>query len=256
VRIIRPAFGPCSRGYIAPSTARGSSLTHHEAVNLTTDVEKAGTSAKTTNQQNDVLVESKMEIPNVYGPPLGRYTTKIRPPHWRDVFTNGSAPTARPQSPELDMTSAANFAQSKSLFSRTSNNACQTSNSSIKLDVSFDPSLSNSKKPTKRKADDISDVLDEEMRAWGSSSPEKSSTQPQSLEMTAAQMSANDAESPSSANIASPFTGLRAPSTLLEQRPTKKLKRFAEAVGYAALGGVAVGAGLFSILVATAPDFA
>jgi hypothetical protein len=38
-------------------------------------------------------------------------------------------------------------------------------------------------------------------------------------------------------------------------RPTKRLKKFAEAVGYAALGGVAVGAGLFSVLVATAPDF-
>jgi hypothetical protein len=38
-------------------------------------------------------------------------------------------------------------------------------------------------------------------------------------------------------------------------RPTKKLKRFVERLGYAALGGVAVGGALFSVLVATAPDF-
>lgn len=38
-------------------------------------------------------------------------------------------------------------------------------------------------------------------------------------------------------------------------RAPKRMKRFAEAVGYAALGGAAVGAGLFSVLVATAPDF-
>ncbi|KAJ8059684.1 hypothetical protein OCU04_011332 [Sclerotinia nivalis] len=43
----------------------------------------------------------------------------------------------------------------------------------------------------------------------------------------------------------------------LELRPIKrpKMKKFAEAVGYFALGGAAVGAGLFSALVATAPDF-
>jgi len=38
-------------------------------------------------------------------------------------------------------------------------------------------------------------------------------------------------------------------------RAPKRMKRFVEAVGYAALGGAAVGAGLFSVLVATAPDF-
>jgi hypothetical protein len=41
-----------------------------------------------------------------------------------------------------------------------------------------------------------------------------------------------------------------------QERSTKRLKRFVEAAGYAALGGLAVGAGLFSILVATAPEFA
>jgi len=38
-------------------------------------------------------------------------------------------------------------------------------------------------------------------------------------------------------------------------RAPKRMRRFVEAVGYAALGGAAVGAGLFSVLVATAPDF-
>lgn len=45
-------------------------------------------------------------------------------------------------------------------------------------------------------------------------------------------------------------------SSSTEVRPVKRLKRVAEALCYAAAGGVAVGAGLFSILVATAPDFA
>jgi hypothetical protein len=40
-----------------------------------------------------------------------------------------------------------------------------------------------------------------------------------------------------------------------EPRPVKRFKKLFENVGYAALGGVAVGAGLFSVLVATAPEF-
>lgn len=51
-----------------------------------------------------------------------------------------------------------------------------------------------------------------------------------------------------------------APAPLTEtvepfERAPKRMRRFVEAVGYAALGGAAVGAGLFSVLVATAPDF-
>jgi len=47
-----------------------------------------------------------------------------------------------------------------------------------------------------------------------------------------------------------------APSSTPEEsavRAPKRMKRFFEAVGYAALGGAAVGAGLFSVLVVTAP---
>lgn len=43
--------------------------------------------------------------------------------------------------------------------------------------------------------------------------------------------------------------------TTLEQRPTKKIKRIAERVGYAALGGVSVGAMVLTSLIYTAPDF-
>lgn len=43
--------------------------------------------------------------------------------------------------------------------------------------------------------------------------------------------------------------------TTLEQRPTKKIKRIAERVGYAALGGVSVGAMVLTSLIYTAPNF-
>lgn len=41
----------------------------------------------------------------------------------------------------------------------------------------------------------------------------------------------------------------------LEQRPTKKIKKIAERVGYAALGGVSVGAMVLTSLIYTAPSF-
>jgi hypothetical protein len=42
-----------------------------------------------------------------------------------------------------------------------------------------------------------------------------------------------------------------------ELRPAKRMKmrKFAEAVGYAAIGAVAAATGVFGVLVATAPDF-
>lgn len=68
--------------------------------------------------------------------------------------------------------------------------------------------------------------------------------------------SADVADSQDPTAVSSPITeAVPAESDAHAPRPTKKLKKLLENVGYAALGGVAVGAGLFSVLVATAPDF-
>ncbi|KAA8571498.1 hypothetical protein EYC84_001498 [Monilinia fructicola] len=121
---------------------------------------------------------------------------------------------------------------------------------------------SSTVKTSKRKADEISeddhlrealknfladDVRENEVRNWASSVENfnKITTEPEAVSGVPHQLS----------------TTKVVPSVLAtsngEARPTKrlKMKKFAEAVGYFALGGAAVGAGLFSALVATAPDF-
>ncbi|KAI9743453.1 MAG: hypothetical protein M1818_002765 [Claussenomyces sp. TS43310] len=91
----------------------------------------------------------------------------------------------------------------------------------------------------KRKADAISDMREDEIQAWAASRTRDQTTQSDILELS---------------EVRAPPVATSTVSNH-EPRSTKKLKRFAEAVGYATLGGVAVGAGLFSVLVATAPDF-
>jgi pSer/pThr/pTyr-binding forkhead associated (FHA) protein len=90
----------------------------------------------------------------------------------------------------------------------------------------------------KRKSDEISDVLEEEMLVWASESP-----------------GTEEAEVNTPVFSSTAAGAITAKEVAKAEPPNKRIKRFAEAVGYAALGGVAVGAGLFSILVATAPDF-
>lgn len=99
----------------------------------------------------------------------------------------------------------------------------------------------------KRKADDISDATDAELRIWAQSSTASNDNMKVSEDVPASEVQ----------NLA-PSAETEAVSAALDApapRPTKKLKKLLENVGYAALGGVAVGAGLFSVLVATAPDF-
>lgn len=108
----------------------------------------------------------------------------------------------------------------------------------------------------KRKADEISDdevieseIRKNEVRDWASSVvvPEKPVMAQEAVsEVTPEQFT------PQAIRSALATTNIE-----FELRPIKrpKMKKFAEAVGYFALGGAAVGAGLFSALVATAPDF-
>lgn len=93
----------------------------------------------------------------------------------------------------------------------------------------------------KRKADDISKAVEEDVRIWASTlKPVDTTSSPESHVPTPAQISIV-----SSSDM----------SLTSEYRPAKKLRKLMENVAYAALGGVAVGAALFGGLVATAPDF-
>lgn len=103
--------------------------------------------------------------------------------------------------------------------------------------------------PRKRKADHISVALEEETAAWSKEMGDF--VEP---ELTLENFHASSATYPEQAVGTENITAFDSVTTT-EPRPTKKLKRFVEAAGYAALGAVAAGAGLFSLLVATAPDF-
>lgn len=92
---------------------------------------------------------------------------------------------------------------------------------------------------SKRKAEEISTTLEEEVRAWASSP--SSPPVVKSAEKLAPLMKV--------------FTGEPSPQQVSVERPQKRLRMVLEKVGYAALGGVAVGAALFGSLVATAPEF-
>lgn len=104
----------------------------------------------------------------------------------------------------------------------------------------------------KRKADAISDLCVEEVAVEESRAP-----LPDATKSTEAPLNVTSGESTSVS--AQPST---APSATPDEpvvHRVKRLKRVAEKVGYAALGGVlggaAVGAGLFAALVITAPEF-
>jgi hypothetical protein len=127
------------------------------------------------------------------------------------------------------MTSAANYNTSKELMTASQ------PRSRVSIDDIIESS-STQPEPTnlKRKADEISDAIELELRTRGNSS------------------------SPDIVQDAIPKE-LPNPTLLqpyaTDAHPAKRFKKILENVGYAALGGVAVGAGLFSVLVVTAPDF-
>ena len=140
----------------------------------------------------------------------------------------------RAPSPEPYMTSAVNF-----------NAATHKPRSGLGINDIIN-NASTTTQSLKRKSDEISDATDTELRMWAQSSTASNGD---------VKGSANVAESEQTA-LSSLMAGV-APtvSNAPASRPTKKFKKLLENVGYAALGGVAVGASLFSVLVATAPDF-
>ncbi|KUJ12059.1 uncharacterized protein LY89DRAFT_688532 [Mollisia scopiformis] len=155
---------------------------------------------------------------------------------------------ARTPSPQLDMTSAYNFHLSKA--ATTTPSPLNTNPRGIKINDIIDTSATPQRSyRLKRKADDISDVTDEEIRIWARASSGSS--------VTKIKLDSIVKETPlidEAANGVPPLAPI-ATHVVSEPRPAKRMKKFLENVGYAALGGVAVGAGLFTVLVATAPDF-
>jgi len=144
----------------------------------------------------------------------------------------------RAPSPLPDMTSAMNYTTSKDSMAAAASAAKAASNpprTALKID---EMCISTSSTPTlKRKVEYISSSSDQELRSWGNDTS------------TTAQFSSNVAASEPSLGQITLASDVEAP------RPTKRFKKFMEKVGYAAIGGVAVGASLFTALVATAPNF-
>lgn len=129
----------------------------------------------------------------------------------------------RATSPDYDMTSAVSFNESKakSIRSRLSIHDIIEKSS---RDQS--PPQAETKVGNKRKASEISDSIQDEVRAWASSPDRSAVGAPVGIDLV----------------------------TVVEH-PRKKLKTVLDRVAYAAVGGFAVGATLFFGLVATAPDF-
>lgn len=142
----------------------------------------------------------------------------------------------RVPSPEPYMTSAVNF-----------NAATQKPRSGLGINDIINNTTSTTTQSLKRKAAEISDATDAELKMWAQSSTTSNGDANGSPDLT------NPKEQ---ATVSSPSTdAVPAVAGAPNPRPTKKAKKFMENFGYAVLGGVAVGAGLFSALVATAPDF-
>lgn len=128
----------------------------------------------------------------------------------------------------------------------------QTGRSKLRIDDIIDSSTPEAE-THKRKADDISDVVVDEIQAWASASSLDKTEDP--AETTTTSMSAPDpVPSVSDSESSTSSTGTRDEPQIgaaTERRSNKRLKKVVEGAAYIALGGV----GLFSLLVATAPDF-
>lgn len=125
--------------------------------------------------------------------------------------------------------------------------ACRLTRSSVPISDLVEQSPPSPTLSNKRKADAIS-------RSY----PDSLSFQPSTAEQRSENSKSNRDNGGTVSERDLSMRSPPAPSVAIEkpiERPAKRMRRIVEAVGYAALGGAAVGAGLFSVLVATAPDF-
>lgn len=158
--------------------------------------------------------------------------------------TQVPSPQASP-SPEPDMTSSVRYNESKAskISDPIKADVLLSGRSGLSINDIIDDGPNDLADVTlKRKAADISDVIEDEIKNWASKFP--SNTTENSTATT------HDGEIPQVSDIS--FTAIL---TASEHRPVKKVRKYIERLGYAAIGGAAVGATLFSVLVATAPEF-
>lgn len=151
----------------------------------------------------------------------------------------------RTPSPEPDMTSAVTYNESKaSMASANKHYSNPSGRSGLSInDIIERGAGDQSSRNLKRKADGISEAIEDEIRVWARSSPapdslERSTDMPASASQPAIREEQSTAVPTSTPEV-------------IEQRPTKRLRKIVESVGYVALGG----ATLFGALVLSAPDF-
>lgn len=149
----------------------------------------------------------------------------------------------RDPSPLPDMTSAVKYNESKALMAAANKEAAsQLGRTKLRIHDIIEDSSAPLSQTNKRKADALSDIIENEVRIWGSSPGLEPATQPMNTTGSGSQISALSKLTE---------TDKDPESEIPEQRTVKRLKKVVEGAAYIALGGV----GLFSILVATAPDF-
>lgn len=143
------------------------------------------------------------------------------------------------------MTSSVRYNESKFSKLATASKTATASTGRISIFDIIDDELNHTPNKTlKRKADDIADVIEDEVNNWSSLS---SSKNPQGL------TEASDPQAGKSQIVGK--SSLATISAGSGQRPVKRARKFVERLGYMAVGGAAVGASVFFGLVATAPDF-
>jgi hypothetical protein len=174
-------------------------------------------------------------------------TLRQQPPVGLDA--QSPALVARAPSPELDMTSAVKFNESKAAMA-----AVQSGRSAVRIDDIVEPSSTElDVKCMKRKASEISNVLEEEVHVWASKDSSISATEINNssvLKVPTGSESQHQALGP-----AQVFSQSTSADSAPAEPAYKRVKKFAEVAGYTALGGLAGGLAIFAALVATAPDF-
>lgn len=240
-RVLRQP-SPSDAAMVKPATATPSTLTK-TSTPLTSEWQGFGTASYEDKTRKTAFFEARLHNKAVFEsvagtstdwtePTLDRTFTTAQPLSY--LYDHSQAPPIpqRDVKPELDMTSAVTFNKSREALVASDNIIAPGSRSGLSIRDIIEV-------PKKRKAEEISDVdSDEEVRMWASS-PATNNEKPVTNVCEVVPIALRPA----------------LVSGVPEGRPIKRFKRFAERLGYAAIGGAAVGAGLFSVLVATAPDF-
>jgi len=176
-------------------------------------------------------------------------TRSAAPLSYLDNHAQAPAIIDRTPSPEHDLTSAVKYNESKATMAAANKTAAIfSSRSALRInDIIDEVSLpEQTSRGIKRKAYDISGD-GKDIQAW------TKTNLPLQVPMNF-QTEYSDVDVASDSIQLSEAVAQKLPE-LIETRPAKRFKGLVERLGYIAFGGVAVGSALFSVLVATAPEF-